>query len=232
MKLISFLKTVFLRKYTENDSLDDFLKDTEQEYLRELIEENPDLADFENVKRERGKYRGDGLVANSIPEEKLYILWQGCGCGYRDYTMVQQELITRGDIPYDILKTRCNHCGTEREYEFDISRFYGDPRLGKELNTLDIPSSIIDLVQWIALAKMANRRSKEVPSMRKEFLEDSLECIKEALKFYEPGSSHPSDESVFSMRGKKKLTFEMKEDLKIETLLDLKAEVQKGLDSL
>ena len=63
------------------------------------------------------------IKANSTRFEYIYLASQRCGCGGR-YTFLRQSLLM-GPPPTDRLDCRCQQCGRERAFDFDISSFFG-----------------------------------------------------------------------------------------------------------
>lgn len=63
------------------------------------------------------------IPANSIEFEYVYVANQRCACGGY-FAAVRQELRQGPAGPVDILTARCEGCGAERSFEFDIHSFF------------------------------------------------------------------------------------------------------------
>ncbi len=74
----------------------------------------------------KGRYRvQEGLIpVNSVTFEYVYVANQRCECGGY-FATVSQELHISPSGPVDRLKARCESCGVERTFDFDISSFFG-----------------------------------------------------------------------------------------------------------
>ena len=67
----------------------------------------------------------EAIEVGSVAEEYLFLHRQRCACGGR-FRPLQQMLIQKpGGRAYDRLRVRCILCGAEREYLFDVAKFYG-----------------------------------------------------------------------------------------------------------
>lgn len=64
------------------------------------------------------------IPVNSIEFEYVYVANQRCACGGY-YVAVRQELRRGPSGPVDHLVARCEGCGDERAFEFDIRSFFG-----------------------------------------------------------------------------------------------------------
>jgi len=65
---------------------------------------------------------GDTLIpANSIAFEYVYVANQRCDCG--GYFAAARQELRAG--PVDRLTGRCESCGAERAFDFDVSSFFG-----------------------------------------------------------------------------------------------------------
>lgn len=67
---------------------------------------------------------GTAVVVNSPAFEHVYVANQRCACGGY-FVTVRQELRTTTEGPVDRLIARCERCGAERAFEFDIRSFFG-----------------------------------------------------------------------------------------------------------
>ena len=75
--------------------------------------------------RDGEKSRAAPLIpTNSVTFEYVYVANQRCECGGY-FATVSQELRTRPSGPVDHLIARCEACGAERAFDFDISSFFG-----------------------------------------------------------------------------------------------------------
>ena len=66
----------------------------------------------------------DAIAVNSVAEEYRYLRWQKCACGGR-YRLLHQLLRKQDEKHLDVLRVCCGKCGAERDFEFDISSFFG-----------------------------------------------------------------------------------------------------------
>jgi hypothetical protein len=66
----------------------------------------------------------DAIVVNSVAEEYRYLRRQRCVCGDR-YQLLFQLLRQQEERHFDELHARCEKCGAERDFLFDISSFFG-----------------------------------------------------------------------------------------------------------
>ncbi len=64
------------------------------------------------------------IPANSIEFEYVYVANQRCECG-RYFAALRQELRQGPAGPVDVLTARCEGCGAERTFEFNIGSFFG-----------------------------------------------------------------------------------------------------------
>ncbi len=64
------------------------------------------------------------IPTNSIEFEYVYVANQRCACGGY-FAAVRQELRQGPAGPVDVLTARCEGCGAERIFEFDIRSFFG-----------------------------------------------------------------------------------------------------------
>ncbi len=64
------------------------------------------------------------IIVDSVAQEYAYIRRQRCPCGGR-WRPVSQSLLEKGEDHFDLIKTRCENCGLEAEFLFDISSFFG-----------------------------------------------------------------------------------------------------------
>lgn len=64
------------------------------------------------------------IPANSIEFEYVYVANQRCSCGSY-FAAFRQELRQGPSGPIDHLLARCEGCGAERSFEFDIRSFFG-----------------------------------------------------------------------------------------------------------
>lgn len=219
--------------------------------LEQLLKNAPTpTTNFEEEKQRRENYVGSGLVANSVFEEDLYITLQTCKCG-GFHQKIRQSLRPEGkEGPYyDNIDAKCTKCGAEKEFVFDVTRFFGDPRFYGKINPFDRPSSIVDIVDWSnitlksimhfkmkeAIIKKASRKERE--SMRQEqkyTLDRVLELIDEQLKFYPAGAKFPDRDAFFNnpeISGEEKNTYTKERVLKLKDMVENKMykEVNKEL---
>lgn len=64
------------------------------------------------------------IPTNSIEFEYVYVANQRCACGGY-FAAVRQELRQGPRGPVDHLTARCEQCGAERSFDFDIRTFFG-----------------------------------------------------------------------------------------------------------
>ncbi|MGB9774942.1 MAG: tetratricopeptide repeat protein [Anaerolineae bacterium] len=64
------------------------------------------------------------IPVNSIEFEYVYVANQRCACGGY-FAAVRQELRRGPAGPVDVLTARCEGCGAERTFEFDVGSFFG-----------------------------------------------------------------------------------------------------------
>ena len=64
------------------------------------------------------------IKVNGIPEEYAYLAKQRCACG-GSLTREAQALLELGGKKYDQLTARCEKCGQEQRFLFDINSFFG-----------------------------------------------------------------------------------------------------------
>ena len=76
------------------------------------------------------------IFTNSPAFEYVYVANQRCDCGGY-FAVVRQELRTPYSNPLDVLTARCEGCGAERTFAFDISSFFGDPENYARFNQTD-----------------------------------------------------------------------------------------------
>lgn len=65
------------------------------------------------------------IPANSLAFEYVYVANQRCDCGGFFKTNRQQLRGVSSSKPVDRLSTLCGKCGAERDFDFDISSFFG-----------------------------------------------------------------------------------------------------------
>ncbi len=66
----------------------------------------------------------ESIPVNSIEFEYVYVANQRCSCGGY-FAAVRQELRQGPSGPVDHLIARCEGCGAERPFDFDIRSFFG-----------------------------------------------------------------------------------------------------------
>jgi len=59
-----------------------------------------------------------------VQMEYMHIEAERCDCGGK-WEVLEQALIEHDGKPYDQIRVRCERCGLERDFFFDISAFYG-----------------------------------------------------------------------------------------------------------
>jgi len=59
-----------------------------------------------------------------VQMEYMHIEAERCVCGGK-WEVLEQALIEHEGKPYDQIRVRCQRCGLERDFFFDISAFYG-----------------------------------------------------------------------------------------------------------
>jgi len=64
------------------------------------------------------------IPINSPSFEYVYVANQRCACG-GSFAVVRQELHTSPSGPVDRIVARCETCGEERAFDFDIGSFFG-----------------------------------------------------------------------------------------------------------
>ncbi len=64
------------------------------------------------------------IPVNSLEFEYVYVANQRCSCGGY-FVAVRQELRQGPSGPVDYLIARCEGCGAERPFEFDVGSFFG-----------------------------------------------------------------------------------------------------------
>jgi len=62
------------------------------------------------------------IKVHSVDQEYWYIRTQRCKCG-GELEVWNQALLSSQDLQFDVLDTRCKHCGHETSYKFDITNF-------------------------------------------------------------------------------------------------------------
>ena len=103
----------------------------------------------------------------------------------------------------------------------------------KQLNPFDRPSSIIDVTQWLGLVISYKQQSEEANLEEKHrLLTESLIFTNEALKFYQPGSPYPPDNSYFNRPKGIEITEAIRADTSVEKLVNLKFEIEEELTEL
>jgi len=88
--------------------------------------------------RSKPSAQAGGLIpANSPGFEYVYVANQRCECGGY-FATVSQELRNPPSGPVDRLRARCESCGAERAFDFDIGSFFGQfERYGRFQQTED-----------------------------------------------------------------------------------------------
>jgi tetratricopeptide (TPR) repeat protein len=91
------------------------------------------------------------IRTNSPAFEYVYVANQRCDCGSY-FAVIKQELRTPYTDPLDVLTARCEGCGAERTFVFDISSFFGDPDKYARFNATDDhfrrAMELLDESQW------------------------------------------------------------------------------------
>lgn len=68
--------------------------------------------------------KSNPIPANSVTFEYVYVANQRCECGGL-YNVKSQELVNASSSPVDRLSAQCGKCNAARDFNFDISSFFG-----------------------------------------------------------------------------------------------------------
>ena len=142
------------------------------------------------------------LRAHSLAEADLYLQAIACPrCGSGPVASIHSE-DESADAISAVQRTEvglCASCGSELRvvFQFPSSPRSADPTV---INPTEEPSRIIDLGQWITLARVfADRSAKSAdPQHARRLNLRAAECWDEALKFYDdPENDLPPPEAFF-----------------------------------
>ncbi len=142
------------------------------------------------------------LRAHSVAEADLYFQATSCpkcGSGPVAPAHSEEEPAGQGDAIRRVDVGLCASCGAEIRVVIRIAASPGssDPTI---INPTEGPSRIIDLAQWITLARIfADRSSRTAdPKQSRRLNLRAAECLAEALKFYDdPEIDLPPPEAFF-----------------------------------
>ena len=142
------------------------------------------------------------LRAHSVAEADLFfqaINCPKCGSGPVASAHSEEEPAGQGGATRRADVGLCASCGSELRFDFQISlsRHPDEPTL---INPTDEPSRIIDLAQWITLARVFVDRSSKTadPRQARRLNLRAAECWGEALKFFDdPDNDLPPPEAFF-----------------------------------
>lgn len=124
-------------------------------------------------------------------------------CGKGPVQAAGHEALALPGAPGRKLTARCQSCGYEQVFVFDLSDVAdaGVPSQGEppHINPSNEPSRAIDLAQWLmlfeAIVRAADQQADPAESRRLGY--EAAQCLEEALKFYPAGDSEWPEESAF-----------------------------------
>lgn len=143
------------------------------------------------------------LSAHSLAEAFLYVMVTPCSaCGNGS---LKAGIANRSD-PVDAgititIPATCSKCNSTVELAFELSELpETDPTQPATVNASSDPSRIIDLAQWLTLARMIlEAASKETDKQQARHLGmEAAQCLEEALKFYEEDNDLPEPNAFYS----------------------------------
>ena len=104
------------------------------------------------------------IRVHSIPQEYWYLSRTPCDCGGKLET-THQELVEKDSVPTDRLTVKCDNCGRERAFSFDVSAFVGS----------GAPSSMEQIVKFV------NQLSNDGDVLGVDFLQEILDTARSSM---------------------------------------------------
>lgn len=156
------------------------------------------------------------LPAHSLAEAFFYVMVTPCSaCGNGG---LKAGIANRAD-PVDAgitvtIPATCSNCNATVEPAFVLSEIpASDPAQPATVNSSPDPSRIIDLAQWLTLARMILEvASKETDKQQARHLGiEAAQCLDEALKFYDEDNDLPEPTAFYSAASR--LRFEQQPQL-------------------
>lgn len=142
------------------------------------------------------------LPAHSLAEAFLYVMvtpCSACGNGSLKAGIANRSSRPGADVTVTIPAT-CSKCKSTVELTFGLSELpETDPTFPATVNDSTDPSRIIDLAQWLTLARMIlEAASKETDKQQARILGmEAAQCLEEALKFYDEDNDLPEPSAFY-----------------------------------
>lgn len=150
------------------------------------------------------------LFAHSLAEAYLYVMVTPCpNCGKGPLVSSDAKLID-ADARYRAatVPATCRACGAAGSWVIQIEKKATPGGGPDEINPSPKPSRILDLAQWITLARMiteaAGRSDDRIQA--RGFRIHAWQCLDEALKFFEPDNAIPPASAFFTAESRQRFS--------------------------
>jgi len=134
---------------------------------------------------------GELAEAHSLVEANLFVVVTPCpACGRGPLSAAGPPAAPTSITPANLtLEARCAKCSSTKTFVFALPGRTGSRAIVRPtaINSEDSPSRIIDVAQWLTLAKMiGDAAAAETDRIQaRHLLIDVGQCLNEALKFYD-----------------------------------------------
>lgn len=143
------------------------------------------------------------LFAHSLAEARLYLTLNPC-TKCRDESSdepLPSRLPIRVKTTIERVSKSCVACGKMQQVEFAILEGGAVDGQHSPINPTNESSRIIDVGQWLTLARVFTEKSRSEPDRvaARLLALQAAECLREALKFYDdPDNDLPPADSLFT----------------------------------
>ena len=169
------------------------------------------------------------LRAHSLAEAYLYLMATPCAaCGKGPLRGGDAVRVGTGPVLIMRIDAVCAACHGPRQLHFQLTQGLGTTGTGAPavVNASDEPSEIIDVAQWITLARViAEAAGRETNKGRARHLGlEAAQCFEEALKFFEDFNDVPP-QSAFLLESSRQHFREHPEQFSRQRLVERRAKL-------
>lgn len=143
---------------------------------------------------------GSPIRIHSVAEAYLLLMVTPCAlCGKGPLQASGHESVTLPGGSGRRLTARCQSCGHEQVFIFDLADVRDSNAEATRINPTQEPSRAVDLAQWLTLFEAIVRAADQQtePSESRRLGYEAAQCLEEALKFYPEGDGEWPEESAF-----------------------------------
>lgn len=152
------------------------------------------------------------LRAHSLAEIHLYLMVRSCKtCAAGPLRGAATVKEPRGEHSLVTVQAKCSSCNEESYLLFEIpgesAGGGAESGRGSRINPCGEESSILDVVQWVTLARIMREAADRAADRceARELRCDAGECLDEALRFYDPQSELPPGSGLFAEHSKQRI---------------------------